>query len=45
MCMQNGSLSVRAAVEKLFAFAIYATVIGFVLIGTVAMCVPSAGIA
>ena len=45
MSMQKRSLSVRAAVERLLAFSTYATVLGFIVTGVVAMCVPGLGIA
>ena len=34
------SLSIRAMVEAVFAFSVYASALGFIVAGVVAMCMP-----
>ena len=36
----KSSLSIRAVVEAVFAFSVYASVLGFIVAGVLAMCMP-----
>lgn len=42
MSKQNGSVSVRKVVEQVFAGIVFISMIGFVVAGTIAMCLPGA---
>ena len=44
MSKQSGSLSIRAMVEKVLAFSLYTSVMGFIAAGVISMCIPGVGI-